>query len=64
MQRAESKMIIETICNRIRTERPNTFILTVHDSLSCIPEDVEYVERVMKEEFAKQGMNPKIKRTP
>ena len=61
MQRAESKMVIETICSRIREERPACFILTVHDSLSCAPEDVEWVQAVMAEEFAKVGLYPKIR---
>jgi len=59
-QRAESKFIIHTVCDRIRRERPDAFVATIHDSVLVLPSDADFVVAVMKEEFAKIGLSPRL----
>jgi hypothetical protein len=61
MQRLESILIIEVVARRIAAEKPNLPFFTVHDSIATIPEEVDYVRRVIKEEFYKYlGIVPKL----
>jgi hypothetical protein len=62
MQRVESYVIFQMICERIRREKPETWLATIHDSILCHPRDVEYVESVMVAEFGSIGARPTIKR--
>jgi hypothetical protein len=62
MQRLESYVIFQMICDRIRRERPETWLATIHDSIVCHPRDAGYVESVMADEFAGIGARPTIKR--
>ena len=59
-QYQESKFIIYSVCERIRRERPNCWIATVHDSILTRPDDVAYVISVMTEEFARLGVSPRL----
>ena len=59
-QHEESKFIIHTVCNRIRKERPDCWLTTIHDSVLVRPDDVEYVLAVMTEEFARLGVSPRL----
>ena len=59
-QYEESKFIIHTVCERIRRERPDCWVGTIHDSILVLPQDVEYVLAVMKEEFARLGVSPRL----
>lgn len=61
MQRQESKLIISTICRRIMEEHPDTFVLTIHDSILTTRENVNKIRRVMCEEFGKRGLRPKLR---
>ena len=56
LQHAEAHFVIRTVCERIRKERPEMFVGTVHDCLMVIPEDAEYAQSVMVEEFATLGL--------
>ena len=61
MQRLESILIIEVVAKRIAAEKPNLPFFTVHDSIATIPEEVDYVRRVIKKEFNKYlGIMPKL----
>ena len=61
MQRLESTVIIEVVAKRIAAEKPNLPIFTVHDSISTIPSEVEYVKQLIKAEFNKYlGVAPKL----
>ena len=59
-QYEESKFIIYSVCNRIRKERPDCWLATVHDSILTLPDNVEYVISVMTEEFARLGVSPRL----
>lgn len=61
MQRLESTLMIEVVSRRIAAEKPNLPFFTVHDSIATFPEEVEYVKRVIKEEFQRYlGITPKL----
>ena len=60
-QKAESKFVIETVCNRFRTENEEMWIGTIHDAILCLPQDAEYVRMVIEDEFSKAGVKPKLK---
>ena len=62
MQLLESSLIIGRICRRIMDESPETTVITLHDQLLTTPHCVEYVERVMREEFEQVGLKPTFKR--
>ena len=62
MQRLEAYVMFQIICERIRRERPETWLATIHDSILCHPDDAEYIQSVMVEEFAGIGAAPTIKR--
>ncbi len=57
MQRAESYYMFQMVCDRIWRERPDTFLATIHDSILCKPEDMDYVYGVMMDEMNSLGMN-------
>jgi hypothetical protein len=61
MQRLESILMIEVISRRIAAEKPNLPLFTVHDSIATIPAEVDYVKKVIKEEFKRYlGIVPKL----
>ena len=62
MQRVESYVMFQRICDRIRGERPETWLATIHDSILCHPRDADYIMSVMVAEFAGIGARPTIKR--
>lgn len=62
MQNYEATIFIYTICNRIRAERPDVPIFTIHDSLLTVRDEVEYVESIIMDEFRKLGIRPTLKR--
>jgi len=59
-QKAEVNFVIFTVCERIRRERPECWLTTIHDSVLCRPGDGEYVRNVMLEEFRKLGVSPRL----
>jgi hypothetical protein len=59
-QYEESRFVIYTVCERIRKERPDCWVATIHDSILALPDDVEYVVSVMKDEFSKLGVAPRL----
>lgn len=62
LQKAESKFIIYTVCERIMNISPNTFMATIHDSIITTEEDADLVENIIYDEFALLGVHPTIKR--
>lgn len=60
LQRIESLFIIETVVARCFRERRSMFLTTIHDSILVLPSDVEFVLRILKEEFAKINLEPII----
>jgi hypothetical protein len=59
-QKAEVSFVIFGVCERIRQERPECWVTTIHDSVLCLPDDGEYVRGVMLAEFAKLDVNPRL----
>lgn len=60
LQAAEAELIIDTVCGRLRREGKVKFTTPVHDSLLFLPQDGEYIQTVMEQEFAKLGMRPRL----
>ena len=56
LQRAEAHFVVRTACERIRRERPEMFLATIHDCLMALPGDADYARSVMTEEFAALGL--------
>lgn len=62
LQNLESYLIIDVCCKRISKENPDCPIFTIHDSISTIPEYVDYVKSIVLEEFEKfVGAKPPLK---
>ena len=61
MQRAEAEFMLGTVCKRLFDYHPDVPVVTIHDSISTIPEHVALVERVILGEFTRIGINPTLK---
>ena len=61
LQRAESKIIINDCVRRIRTERPDMFVSTIHDSIVVEPWNLVYVQEVIEDAFVKHNLKPGTK---
>jgi hypothetical protein len=60
-QKTEANFVIyDGVCERIRRERPDCWLGTIHDSLLMLPGDVDYGLAVMRAEFAKLGVEPRL----
>jgi hypothetical protein len=64
LQRAESDIIIRTVCQRLYKERPDMFFTPIHDSVVAKPGDIETVACIIRESFARKRLNPKIEIQP
>jgi hypothetical protein len=51
MQTLESDLVINRVCDRLRTERPDACLLTIHDCLVTTEEHKDYFAGVLEEEF-------------
>ena len=60
MQSYESTLFIAIICERMRKERPDVPIFTIHDCILTVADHAEYVREVILDEFAKLGIHPKL----
>lgn len=63
LQAFESSFMINGVCRRIMEERPDAFVLTIHDSILTTPEYVEAVQEIIRQEFRRLGLNPTLKIT-
>lgn len=61
MQAAEVDLVINGLCKRIFTERPETFVLTIHDALLVEPQDASWVKEWFDAEFDSLGVRPTIR---
>jgi len=50
LQRLESWFVLERVCNKIFTERPEVPIFTIHDAILTTPNEVEYLKSVIQDE--------------
>ena len=62
LQNFEATVFIYRVCGRIMKEKPDLFVATIHDSILTTPDNVEYVEAVIREEFARLGVTPTLRR--
>lgn len=63
LQLYESTLMIYRVCGRIMRERPETPVWTIHDSMLTSVPHKEYVESVLRAEFALVGLSPSLKET-
>ena len=60
-QNLESTIFIGFICDKIRKERPNVPVITLHDGLCTTPDYVGYVRWAISDIFTRLGVKPKLK---
>ena len=60
LQKAEANFIVFTVLEWIRQERPKMWAVPVHDSILMLRPDADYVMKIMKEEFEKLGLHPRL----
>lgn len=63
LQRLEARFVIDSVCGRLKTET-GIPLITIHDSILTTDENEEILKDVMFAEFAKFGVQPKLKRQP
>jgi hypothetical protein len=60
MQVAERKLVIDTVCERLKRLKPDMFMTTIHDAVLARKPDCDLVLSVMKEAFAEKGVHPRL----
>lgn len=60
MQVAERKLVIDTVCERLKRLKPEMFMTTIHDAVVAKKPDCDLVLSVMKEAFAEKGVLPRL----
>ncbi len=60
MQRLEAEIMIEGVCAQFMKQHPNEFIATIHDAVMVKEEMAFAAEQIMKEQFKKRGLNPRV----
>ena len=61
LQYEESRFVIHRCCSRIKQEKPEMFVATIHDSIVASPADIEYVKSIMQDEFQKMNLAVPVK---
>ncbi len=61
LQNAEAVIFIHSIADRIRLERPNLPVYTIHDSILTTPKNMDYVRNIIMETFARLGIHPSLR---
>jgi len=62
LQRSESKLIINECVRKIRREKPDMFLSTIHDSLVGELKNLDYFRDVIEEVFLKYNLEPTVKK--
>lgn len=60
MQVAERKLVIDTVCERLKRLKPEMFMTTIHDAVVARKPDCDLIVTVMKEAFAEKGVHPRL----
>ena len=60
LQKAESSVIVRTACETLRKKHPGMFYTPIHDSIVAKPGDIGTVVCVIRDAFARIGLDPKI----
>jgi hypothetical protein len=61
LTKIESKLVLDGAAARIASERPEMFFTTIHDSVMVEPGNVDYVQGVLREVYAQQGLGVHLK---
>lgn len=61
LQRRESHLIINTVCERLRCDHSQIPIVTVHDSILTTQEHLETVKTLLERAFGKYAIPPRFK---
>ena len=61
LQRLESGIVIDTVCERLRRDYSHIPIITCHDSIATTERHLETVQKVFKEGFASFSVQPSFK---
>jgi len=56
LQRWEANLVVFRICDRIRRERPDVWIGTIHDAIVCLEKDVPFGLGVVEQELKALGV--------
>ena len=56
LQRWEANLVVFGVCDRIRRERPDLWIGTIHDAVVCLEKDVPYVVGTVEQELKALGV--------
>ena len=56
LQKWEANLVIFKVCDRIRRERPECWIATIHDAVACLETDVPFVVQTMEQELKALGI--------
>jgi hypothetical protein len=60
MQRRESRFVLGSVCKRLAEHHPWVTVVTVHDSIMCVPQHLPLVKRIVAEEFERLGVSPAV----
>jgi hypothetical protein len=56
LQKWEANLVIFKVCDRIRRERPDCWIATIHDAVVCLEKDVPFVVETVTQELKALGI--------
>ena len=62
MQRVESSFVINRVVKRFREEKPEAFILTIHDSIMAKEADIDTAVKCSERSFMPLGLHPRLDR--
>lgn len=60
LQEEERRFVVDTVCVRLFQTRKDLFLTTIHDALLARKQDCDLVVSIMREEFAKRGVHPRL----
>lgn len=61
MQRREARIVIGTVCERLRADHPDIPVITIHDSLMSTEEHLPTIEALLREEFGRYPRQPRYR---
>lgn len=60
LQEEERRFVVDTVCVRLFQTNKDLFLTTIHDALLARKSDCDLVVSIMREEFAKRGVHPRL----
>lgn len=61
MQRREARVILRGAADRLRLEHPAVPVITIHDSIMTTAENLDLVERIIREAFKGEAVQPRLR---